>query len=559
MKLTTRQTGIISYAGLDESALWEGARNVFAHADEPVPERFRAFLPLFPAELIVNMSYVGKSRMASPSGFSLDANEYHRKLSGEMPDLYAGDNRLRLFASSGSFRGGVVTVDEVWAKMFPQYEPFMGEKLMIHMIGGGHQAVAVPESIFPRSGGVLDGAERGLGITERCGHYAAWLRERLRLGDVYDPVRFEEEYLAQTELNSVCIRQKDLSRRMQDLSIVRDLQGGPPAQTALYTEYSRSAEHISQYVPYRYACDTFEEEPVTRQTARLVQLYYEGDNFQSNLWLPYSDAMQYLNRKRVALDMRALCEGFQIAPATDADTRGGCYPNRIRVANVRDRSLKPMVASALNNPAYGSGLSPSGMINRIVWLRDSAELIRQGKLSLESHSITCENTRIDEEDLLRMRALAEWQEHKGRLIDAMYRRESALSQMQPGTLSYERAKDLLDAKVDRLAALIQDAPTAYGQRSGYDADIEYLRRLALRREGDEESVIFAADPQREKSIETGYAMRAKAQSYALSDLYQKPAKEAAAKEPENRRQRAANGQWFEQMDFLTNIPDSQQS
>ena len=75
MRLTTRQTGVISYAGLDEQALWEGARRAFAQADPPVPERFRSFLPVFPLELIVNMPYLGKA------GFSRDMDDYHPTIS----------------------------------------------------------------------------------------------------------------------------------------------------------------------------------------------------------------------------------------------------------------------------------------------------------------------------------------------------------------------------------------------------------------------------------------------------------------------------------------------
>ena len=549
MRLTTRQTGVISYAGLDESALWEGAKRAFSLQD--VPARFRAFLPLFPAELVVNMSYVGKGRTASPAGFSMSQNEYHQKLSEEMPHLYAGDNRLRLFKADGSFRGGVVTVDAAWAQAFPQYEPFIGERLTIHMIGGGHQAVAVPESIFPRGCGVLSSAERELGVTSRCRHYCAWMKERLRLGDRYDPVRFEEEYLAQTQLTSFAITQKLLSRAMQDASIVQELtapQASAPA--VLCTETSQRARDIPQYIPYRCACDVFEESPITRQTSRLLQLYYDGDAFQSDLWLPWQDAREYLDPKKRTLDVLALCDGFQIPPATDADTRGGCYPTRVRIVSVIDRSLRPMVAETINNPAYGSGLNPMGMINRIVYLENSAQLIQQGKLTLESHSITCENTRLPEEDLLRMRALAEWQEHKGRLIDAMYRREVSLSQMQPGTLAYERAGDILNAKVDRLILLTKAAPTSHSQRSGYDADIEYLLMKASAREGRPNPAVQADDPQRERSIESGFAMRQKAQQFSLSELHQKPAREPREAKESSRRQRAANGEWFEQMDFL---------
>lgn len=550
MRLTTRQTGVISYAGFESAALLDAAARAFAHAEEEVPARFAAFLPLFPTELVVNMSYLGKGPKASPEGFSLSPDEYHQKLSQEKPGLYISHNRDRCFKADGTFRGGVVTVDTAWARAFPQYEPFMGERLMIHMIGGGHQAVAVPESVFPKSGGVLASAERDLGITARCSHYCAWMRERLRLGDKYDPVRFEEEYLSQTQLSVPLLRQQELARAMQDRSIARTLQASQPAPAALYTETARPVKDIPQYVPYRCACDVFEESPVTRQTGKLAQLYYEGDDFLSDLWMPWEDVKPYLDRKKMRLNAQAVCDGFQIAPATDADTRGGVYPGKLRIVSVIDRSLLFMVADTLNNPAYGTGLNPMGKLNRRIYLKNSAGMIKQGQLLQETHSIICENLRIPEEDLLRMRAMAEWQEHKGRLIDAMYRREVALAQMQPGTPVYERTRDVLDARVQRLSLLIKDSPTAYSQRSGYDADIEYLCRKAEDRIGL--VAAFTPDPQRERSIESGFAMREKVQKYALADLHEKPAKEPRGKEMP-KRQRAANGQWFEQMDFFSSL------
>ena len=100
MRLTTRQTGIISYAGLEEGALWASAKRMFAQSDESVPDRFRFFLPIFPIELVQNMSYVGRRERnlakVSPAGFSTDPDEYHRLLCAEIPDLYTGET---LFAT----------------------------------------------------------------------------------------------------------------------------------------------------------------------------------------------------------------------------------------------------------------------------------------------------------------------------------------------------------------------------------------------------------------------------------------------------------------------------
>ena len=546
MRLTTRQTGIISYAGLEEDALWAAAKRMFAQSDEPVPDRFRSFLPIFPIELIQNMSYVGRRERnlarVSPAGFSTDPDEYHRLLCAELPDLYTGENALRNFDAEGRYRGGgAVTVDRAWATLFPQYQPFLGERLVIHMIGGGHQAVAVPESVFPRGGGILEGAERELRITARCAHYMAYLKTRLEMGEKYDPVRFEEDYLRLNGLSAVCVRQKDLGRVMQDLCILRGLDGGASGDKGLYTLNAKRAEGVRQYAPWRYACDTFEESPITRSTARLLQLAFDEDGAPGDLWVPYQDAGEYIDRQRMTLDVRALCEGFQIAPAYDPATRGGRYPTVVRVAAVRDRELRPMVADALNNPAYGSGMNPLGMLNKLVCLPDSRELLRQRRLVLEPASLTCENDTVGVEDYRRMRAMARWQEWKGRLVDALYRRESALSQLQVGTSAYDHANDLLTRQVDALEREVQRAAVSLpgSQLSGYDADIDYLRRMWRHREGvpegeKQENMLFAPDALRELCIESGYAMRSAVHTFDLADLLtEAPEDEAApASEPE---------------------------
>lgn len=550
MRPGNRFTGVISYAGLDANALLEKAGQFFA-ADS-VAERFRGFLPIFPMELIVNMPYAGAAPYASPAGFSMRAAEYHRVLAQELPDLYQGENRLRCFDADGGFTGGVLTVDDAWAELFPQYRPFMGDRLTLHMIGGGHQAVAVPESIFPRGAGVLARIERELGVTRRCQHFAVFLRERVQPGTVCDHAQLEAEYLSQNGLSAVRIRQSDVLRAMDETFIMDQLEGKKPHTVPAVSGSGR----IPQYQPYRYACDTFEPFAFPRQRTRLIQLYYNGNPFISDLWLQWADAGEYIDKARRTLDVRALCHGFQIAPIADPRERGGCYPNRIRVVNVCSRDLEPLAAQTINNPAYGSGLNPAGTLNRIIWLADTPSLLESGALKEEACNLTCENTQVDEEEFLRMRALAEWQEHKGRLIDAMYRRETTLAKLQPGTLTYERSRDILDAKVSRVQALVQYPPFASCPSSGYDADIAYLTRQAQCRKGVSEDgspapTMFPADTRREKCIESGFAMRSAAQGFALSDLYIKPEREAAPRPAGKQKMRAANGQLFEQIDMFS--------
>jgi len=531
---------IISYAGLDGNMLWSQAARLFAH-DEDLPKRYRTFLPLFPLELIVDMPY-------ERGRFACDDRSYHRVLSQRLPMLYAGENRRRCFDQQDEFAGGPVTVDQAWIRLFPQYQPFAGDRLCIYMIGGGHQAVALPESLYPRAGALVQNAENSMGVTERCRHYSAWLAERLEAGDPYDAEFLEESYLTQHRLQPVCVRQRELGRVLQEISVMRDLHLSQTEPSEWYTESAKQSEHIPQYVPFRCACDCFEPQCVTRDTARLMQLHFEDDRVPGDLWLAYQDASEYMDRRRMLLDVRALCEGFQIAPTCDPEARGGVYPDHVRVAVVRDRSLTLMVAETLNNPAYGSGMNPQGRLNRLIYLPNSAELLKRGQLGEETHSLHCKNDRVSEKEYLHMRVLAEWQEHKGRLIDAMYRRESALGQTYYGTRSYDRARDLLDSQVERLSRMVADEPPEHGQRSGYDADIDYLRRKAKARA--EADASFVHDFHREHCIESGYAMRSFKHTYALTDLTEKTERTQQSKPARNNRMQAANGQWFEQVSMF---------
>ncbi len=528
-------SSIISYAGLDLNTLLSEASRLFAHGD--LPRRFRMFLPLFPSELVVDMPY-------ERGQFVADDLSYHRVLFERIPRLYQGDNALRCLDKDGQFAGGVVTVDQSWVKLFAQYQPFVGERLFVHMIGGGHQAVPVPESLFPRAGRLIANAERDMGIEQRCQHFSAWLKTQLENGAPYDMDVLEAQYLAMENIEPVSIRQRDLGRVMQEISIAYELEHAA-APAGLYTETSKQSEGIPQYVPFLCACDYFEPTPVTRATARLVQLYFEGDGRVRDLWLPYEEASAFIDKRRMTVDMRALCESFQIAPACDRQQRGGVYPDRVRVAVVRDRSLPLMAAETINNPAYGSGMNPQGTLSHLIYLPDSAKLLERGQLGAEQHNLTIKNDRVDEADYLHMRALAEWQEHKGRLIDAMYRRENALRQFVPGSGAYERAKDMLDLKVNRYRRMAHDEPKSHGQRSGYDAEIAYLEHKAATRK----DVRFIPDEEREKRIESGYAMRQFVQAYSLEELSGKQEKPVPAKA--GKRQQAANGQWYEQVSMFS--------
>mgnify|MGYP003295098546 CR=1 FL=1 len=184
--------GVVSYAGLDETALLAGARLMFAGDGSGEGGRFASLMPLFPAELILSMPFAGVAQQGAPvapGGFSIDPAEYHCRLQKQLPRLYTGDNLTRNRDGDGTFHGrGVVTVDEAWTTSFPQYQPYAGERLCIYPLGGGAQCAAVPESLYPKAAGLLRSAETALGITHRCHDYAHYVYQRIRAGEMFDAV-----------------------------------------------------------------------------------------------------------------------------------------------------------------------------------------------------------------------------------------------------------------------------------------------------------------------------------------------------------------------------------
>ncbi len=508
MKKTSGSPGVVSYAGLDKAKLISQAEAAFCRRDTDVPARFATLLPLFPAELVQDMRYIGVDAAhpgrATAEGFALSISDYHRRMYQQEPSLYAGDNLRRCIDREGRFTGrGVVTIDREWAQRFPQYQQFMGEKLMLHVIGGGAQAVAVPESLHPRGGGLLTRQEKEMGIAAAAKLYAQYAALRVRQGEKYDGPAFAADYVQAAGLRPVAISQSELGRILQEIGICQSVEKGEEAQ--LYTENSRRVEGVRQYVRMLAACDVFEPATVSKSTARLAQLYFDGDDFISDLWMPYGELLSYVDRERAAVSAAALCEGCQIAPRYDAVGGCGRYPDRIRMVTVVDRDLRLMTSDVLNNPAYGSGMNPLGMIAKQVSLPRSGELLARGQLREERCPFTVENTEVPLRIFLEQLALARLQEHKGRLIDAMVRREAALSQLKEGE-SRRRAAEQLSRRVERLEQTVREETARHtlGQMSGYDADIDYLRkRFAAWQEGGE----YPLDTQRQASIECGYVLR----------------------------------------------------
>ncbi|HPF87189.1 MAG TPA: deoxyribose-phosphate aldolase [Candidatus Limiplasma sp.] len=503
--------GIISYAGLSKDVLFSDAGTLFGQTE--IPGRYRALLTVFPAEMIQNMEYIGKAtpehRFVTPAGFSMDPAEYHAKMYLEHPSLYTADNFSRNFDYEGHFQGdSVFTVDDAWAEMFPQYRPFMGEKLVIHMIGNGCQAVAVPDSIKLRSG-YLDVMEEQLEITAQAQSFIRYAIAFIRTGKPYDADAFAADYLRSKNRAAVSVRQRELEKLLQR-SVMLSGKRGRDGQETFFLHSARQAVQIQQYMPMRYACDLFSEQAVTPAYARLAQPYYEGMDFVGDLWIPYQEILPYVNKVNRELDMRKLCESYQIAPVYDPTAPGGKYPDRIRIAVVRDRDMTLMTADALNNPAYGSGMNVDGTMGKHVFIKNSLEMIHTRRLDIEKLTFRCINLHLPAEEYLSQQKQARLQETKGRLIDALYRLEMA----KAGGGAEKALLQKLEKRAERLRAAVH---VGVGTMSGYDSDISYLERK------QRDPSLY--DEPLEASVECGYAMRnayCRVQDAALEEEQDEP-------------------------------------
>ena len=100
-------------------------------------------------EYIVDMPYVGEGMKGTNSqGWKRNAKYFFTELSRTHPELFSSANMRRIS------RGKIPKVDEQFLKYFPQYNDYMGEVLRHHHIGGGGQAMPVPDSLHLGSGGI---------------------------------------------------------------------------------------------------------------------------------------------------------------------------------------------------------------------------------------------------------------------------------------------------------------------------------------------------------------------------------------------------------------------
>ncbi|OOM79262.1 tRNA3(Ser)-specific nuclease WapA precursor [Clostridium puniceum] len=107
---------------------------------------------------IVEMPYVGKNKKNSNSqGWKRDSKFFFKELQSKHPEIFGKKN------TSLIKKGSIPIVDEKFIEHFPQYADNLDEVIRHHHIGGGGQAMPIPDTLHPGYGGIHN-VEKEIGI-----------------------------------------------------------------------------------------------------------------------------------------------------------------------------------------------------------------------------------------------------------------------------------------------------------------------------------------------------------------------------------------------------------
>ena len=104
-------------------------------------------------------------------GWLRDSNYYFSKLKDEHPELISKKNCVRIDNKEAPI------VDAKMVKQIPEWEPYIGQSLIHHHVGGDGEAVAVPEEIHPGFGEIHN-HEKAAGITDDCKSFSDYCNDR---------------------------------------------------------------------------------------------------------------------------------------------------------------------------------------------------------------------------------------------------------------------------------------------------------------------------------------------------------------------------------------------
>lgn len=149
-------------------------------------------------ELVVNMPYVGIAEHGSNAqGWLRKSSYYFDEMILKNPMYFSEINIERIKQKRSPY------CDSSFIKYFPEYENFLGSKLIHHHIGRDGQAVAVPENIHVGQGGVHV-IERSIGVDTNANKFSTLVSNKISEGIDFswdDAEKYVEEYSINSDTN----------------------------------------------------------------------------------------------------------------------------------------------------------------------------------------------------------------------------------------------------------------------------------------------------------------------------------------------------------------------
>ena len=145
-------------------------------------------------ELIVDMPLTDNHKKGNAEGWLRDRSFYFKEIMSRNPDAISIPNQLRIKS------GYNIKVDETFIKAYPEYAPFLGDKLFHHHIGDGRQAIAIPAALHIDNIGIHT-AEDLSGITKAAKDYSDFSKKKILENPKITDDQVHHDYITYTELN----------------------------------------------------------------------------------------------------------------------------------------------------------------------------------------------------------------------------------------------------------------------------------------------------------------------------------------------------------------------
>ncbi|MBU3157549.1 hypothetical protein LL037_16520 [Clostridium estertheticum] len=199
---------IYSHMGINEEKLGRNNSTILDNGKEIF------YKVTYSKELIVNMEFIGQENNGKSNvnncGWKRDSRYYFKQLLNRHPEYFSEENKW-------SLEDGISPLcDKVFIDYFPEYKPFLGDKLIHHHIGEDGQSVALPAGLHIGYG-IVHNVEKELGITKNAHDFSDLVQCKYSSSEKFDWEKDADEIMKtvinKNSSNNVNSKPKDIREK----------------------------------------------------------------------------------------------------------------------------------------------------------------------------------------------------------------------------------------------------------------------------------------------------------------------------------------------------------